>query len=302
MSNPNPLVSFCILTYNQERFIQDAILGAIHQEYPNLEIIISDDCSIDRTYDVILETVEQYKNLCPHKIVVNRNAENLGIAEHCNKVLYELAKGDILVLAGGDDVSLPGRTSESVSCFEMHPEVMSLSFASEQVDVNLISLPIQQPLLCPDTVSVYTLEDYINFKDFIIFSGDSRALRRIVIEKFPPIKIADAEDIYLFIRSLLLGSVAYIRKPLQKRRMHGNNVSVSRFRKDAWEKGMKQMQYDADYAFDKKYISAGTYNCVNRKIDSISKMFYKEGVKRNLTLRYPALYKFYKYIKSFISR
>ena len=33
-----PLVSFCILTYNQEKFIEDAIKGALSQEYDNLEI------------------------------------------------------------------------------------------------------------------------------------------------------------------------------------------------------------------------------------------------------------------------
>ena len=47
-----PLVSFCILTYNQEKFIEDAIKGALSQEYDNLEIIISDDGSTDRTYDI----------------------------------------------------------------------------------------------------------------------------------------------------------------------------------------------------------------------------------------------------------
>lgn len=295
-----PLVSFCILAYNQELFIKDAILAAIRQDYLNMEIIISDDCSTDNTYDVILETVKQYGESCPHKIVVNRNTSNLGIAENCNKVLYELAKGEYLILAGGDDISLPERTSETVACFEKFPNVTSLSFASEQVDINLKPLTEQPLLLCPDAISILTLEDYIRFKDFIIFSGDSRALRRVVIEKFPQISIASAEDIFLFIRSLILGSIAYIRKPLVKRRIHGKNASTSRFNKRKWIKSKMQMMYDVDYAKQNQYITIEAYDYLLSKINFISKFLYKSAKRRSLAIRFPHLYKMYKFIKSLI--
>ena len=50
-----PLISFLLLTYNQENYIQDAINGALAQTYSPLEIIISDDCSTDGTYKKIEE-------------------------------------------------------------------------------------------------------------------------------------------------------------------------------------------------------------------------------------------------------
>ena len=299
-SKMKPLVSFCILAYNQESFIKDAVLAAMKQDYPNMEIIISDDCSTDNTYNVILETVNQYGESCCHKIVVNRNDSNLGIAENCNKVLYELAKGEYLILAGGDDISLPERASETVVCFEKFPNVTSLSFASEQVDVNLMPLPNQPLLLCLDSFSIFTLEDYIRFKDFVIFSGDSRAIRRVVVERFPPISIANAEDIFLFIRSLMLGSIAYIRKPLVKRRIHGKNVSTSRFNKRRWIKNKKQMMYDVDYAKQNQYITIETYNHLISKINLVSEYLYKTGIRKTLADSFPYLYKNYRWIKSFI--
>jgi len=47
-----PKVTIMIATYNQERFIGEAIESAMAQDYPNLEIVVCDDCSTDRTYEI----------------------------------------------------------------------------------------------------------------------------------------------------------------------------------------------------------------------------------------------------------
>lgn len=291
-----PLVSFCIFTYNQENFIEEAIEGAIKQDYPNLEIIISDDNSTDRTFEVINKTVNKFKNSCKHDIIINKNHVNLGIREHCNKVLYEIAKGDILLLAGGDDISLPERTSESVKYFNLYPDVKSLSFSSKLVDVNLQPLKDMNTKIISGEFSLFTLEDYISFRDFIIFSGDSRALRREVIEKFPPLKYSKSEDIYLFVRSLILGSIVYIRKPLVLRRVHGNNVSFGKFPKSLIINMQKQFQFDLSYAYEKKYIDKDVYYQLNNKIKHIinleKKMYYRE--------QYPIINYMYKFLKKIV--
>ena len=53
----NPLISFAVICYRQERFIAEAVLSALTQTYSPLEIIISDDCSPDATFDVVREIV-----------------------------------------------------------------------------------------------------------------------------------------------------------------------------------------------------------------------------------------------------
>ena len=50
-----PLVTFALFAYNQEEFIREAVEGAFAQTYEPLEIILSDDCSSDRTYEIIQE-------------------------------------------------------------------------------------------------------------------------------------------------------------------------------------------------------------------------------------------------------
>ena len=53
MNSEQPLATLFIAFYNQEDFVEDAVKGALSQTYENLEIILSDDCSTDKTFDEI---------------------------------------------------------------------------------------------------------------------------------------------------------------------------------------------------------------------------------------------------------
>lgn len=102
-----PLVTFALFAYNQKKYIRAAISAALAQNYSPLEIIISDDCSTDNTFEIIEELVRDFNGSI--KVIVNKNQENLGTARHVNKVL-EMASGEFVVMAAGDDISKPNRT------------------------------------------------------------------------------------------------------------------------------------------------------------------------------------------------
>jgi hypothetical protein len=107
-----PLLSFVLLAFKQERFIREAVEAALAQTYSPLEIILSDDCSSDRTFEIMQETVAAYRG--PHKVVLNRTPENGGtVIAHLNQVM-QLVRGSLVVIAAGDDISLPERTE---SCY-----------------------------------------------------------------------------------------------------------------------------------------------------------------------------------------
>jgi glycosyltransferase involved in cell wall biosynthesis len=90
INTDRPLVTFALIAYNQEEYIREAVESALAQDYSPLEIIISDDCSKDNTFNIIQEVTSLYKG--NHKVVINRNPENIGIGSHINK-LNILAKG-----------------------------------------------------------------------------------------------------------------------------------------------------------------------------------------------------------------
>ncbi len=68
-NNPDrPLLTFILLAYNQERYIAEAVEGALGQTYSPLEIILSDDCSGDRTFELMKEAADEYRG--PHEVIV----------------------------------------------------------------------------------------------------------------------------------------------------------------------------------------------------------------------------------------
>lgn len=116
--NDKPLVTIAMMTYNQEKYVRESVRGMLSQTYEPLEIVISDDCSSDRTWDIILEEVQAYKDADGvHKnIVLNRNEKNLGIARHFEKWV-SLCHGVLLVCNGGDDISVSDRVERIVAAW-----------------------------------------------------------------------------------------------------------------------------------------------------------------------------------------
>ena len=108
-STEGPLVSFCVKCYNQERYIGEALEGAFAQTYRPLEIIISDDASTDRSWEIIQAAASDYRQRPgAAKVLLNRNASNQGNLGNWLSIC-SLAKGDLLVKADGDDISFPER-------------------------------------------------------------------------------------------------------------------------------------------------------------------------------------------------
>ncbi len=101
-----PFITVGITCYNAADTIVRAIEGALHQDYPNFEIVVVDDCSIDHSFDVLSECARQF----PDKIRVFRNDRNLGVAGTRNRVIAE-ACGDFLAFFDDDDDCSPARVS-----------------------------------------------------------------------------------------------------------------------------------------------------------------------------------------------
>ncbi len=271
-----PLASFCMVAYNEEKFIAEAVKAAFAQDYPNMEIILSDDCSSDRTYEIMKEMAAAYKG--PHKVILNRNNPNLGPRENFNKVLYELAHGEYLFIAAGDDISRKDRVSICVDLMEKHQEVMSMSVASKHIDEEGNEIPLGDwNRISTGQYSIYTLADYISY-DFYLFSGDSRVLRRKVIEAFPPLQFSYAEDTMLFVRSFMLGNVAYLREPLVCYRQRQNSImwksrkkkktkdDIRRFKETSY----KQLKADFDLAVKNDYLTSAEAPFVEWKIEQLA--------------------------------
>jgi glycosyltransferase involved in cell wall biosynthesis len=214
-----PLITVAIFTYNQERYIGEAIRGALSQTYSPLEIIISDDCSTDSTFEVIQKEVAGYAG--QHTVCVNRNESNLGFGAHINKIM-ELAKGKIIVAAAGDDVSLPERVGKTYSAYiDANHEVYSIF--SNAIVINAEGVK-ECLYMVPPEAEALTLESLSRSGSKGVL-GCSHAWDRQVFDVFGPIDEAVInEDIVIPFRAALLGKICFIDESLVLYRQHDSNL------------------------------------------------------------------------------
>lgn len=127
-----PLVSVLLLAYEQAHLVRDAVAACLAQEGGPYEMILSDDCSRDGTYEAMLDAVKGYRG--PHTVRVRRNRRNLGIGLHYNELFAE-AKGELFVTAAGDDLSMPWRVQRLVDAWDATGRQVDL-IASHVIDLD----------------------------------------------------------------------------------------------------------------------------------------------------------------------
>ena len=142
-----PLATFILFAYNQEQYVREAVEGAFAQTYSPLEIILSDDCSPDGTFAIMQELVAAYRG--PHKVRAVQTPRNLGLIQHVLLRGRE-AKGEVVVVAAGDDISMPSRVAVMAEAFT--PDVGAAYSLSDLIDEdgNLIRKAIERGIR-PDT-------------------------------------------------------------------------------------------------------------------------------------------------------
>src|SRR5580704_8213495 len=106
----NPLISIILSCYNQERFVGEALDGVLAQTYRPLEIIVLDDCSTDRTADVIrAKLAEHPERIFDARLV--RNPVNLGTRGNLQRGM-SIVTGSFIAVACGDDILYPEMIAE----------------------------------------------------------------------------------------------------------------------------------------------------------------------------------------------
>lgn len=93
-----PKISVLIICYNQEELIKRAINSLLPQKDYIYEICVSDDCSYDRTWNVLNE----YDKLYPGLFKLHQNCPNVGIFENIEHT-WTMPTGDIIYRLAGDD-------------------------------------------------------------------------------------------------------------------------------------------------------------------------------------------------------
>lgn len=120
-----PLVTIGMPIYNEERFLENSLASLRGQDYPNIQILISDNASTDRTGEIALQATRE-----DSRVQYSRTQSNIGSAANFRRVA-DMAEGKYFMWAAGHDEWSDDLVSASVAALES-AENASLAFAKSQ--------------------------------------------------------------------------------------------------------------------------------------------------------------------------
>lgn len=278
--------SIVFLCYNQQAFVEDALVSALNQDFEDFEIVVADDYSTDATPEIISTVLKHHPNAARARII--KPDRNLGIAGNWNRALGHIA-GEYVVAMSGDDVSKPERLKCLEKAFTENPraaaivsQVTIIDAAGRVMAPHFESITRSKGLhLRNEGVSAYS------FWSGVPVIGASAAYRASLFEKFGPISLGQSEDNAYFYRALLSGGVCYSPDVLVLWRWHGRNVSfgaeVGSHEPEKWMRRViaakqdaldncKQYRIDADKAFALRIIDQSARQLEHAKIDALEKL------------------------------
>ncbi len=116
-----PLVSIIVPCYNHEDFLDDCLGSILAQTYPNIELLICDDCSPDNSYEKILSYKEELEKRFDNVVII-KNDVNCGVTKNVNRLL-KLANGEFVKTIASDDCLAPDAISEMSDFLLKNPQV-----------------------------------------------------------------------------------------------------------------------------------------------------------------------------------
>jgi glycosyltransferase involved in cell wall biosynthesis len=220
-----PLASVICLSYNHDRFVQEAIRSVLNQTYPAIQLVVVDDGSTD-------QSVQNINNLVADRpeITFISNKSNGGYTKALNQAL-NYVKGEFIVDLAADDVLLPNRIEEGVAALSKAGMNCGVNFSdAELIDESgrLLGLhSIKYPHSSVPQGDVYKeiVGRYFICPPTILF-------RKSVIDRLGGYDESLAyEDFDFFVRASREFYFCYTPKALVKRRVVSNSMSSKQFRR-----------------------------------------------------------------------
>jgi glycosyltransferase involved in cell wall biosynthesis len=107
----NPLISVITPVYNREKYITESIDSILNQTYQNFELILIDDCSTDRTNEILNNFLKK-----DSRVKLLKNKKNIGPTNSFNKGLL-ISKGEYIAKMDSDDISIKNRFEKQIDFF-----------------------------------------------------------------------------------------------------------------------------------------------------------------------------------------
>jgi len=273
------LVSIILSTYNGEQYIKTQLESLINQTYKNIEIIITDDASLDTTLEILKTYANKYAN-----IFLLQHSNNVGYIKNFERGIKK-AKGNFIALSDQDDWWYPEKIEELMNAIKNYDLVYCDSFF---VDKNL------QPM----NTRFSKIKNMISEKKTISLiidnsvSGHAMLFKKSLFNSAYPFPETLPHDWWLAFVATTGNGIKYIDKALVKYRHHDSNLiassskKVKNIRKNRIEARRKRV-----LCFLRKYPKKNTLEY--KILQEINTSYKSFSIKNN----FKRVFVFYKYRK-----
>lgn len=207
-----PLISIITPCFNSERYITECIESVVNQDYPNVEHIIQDGSSTDKTIDILKKYSNKYK-----EIVKWKSEKDNGQSDGLDKALKR-AKGDIILVLNADDVLMPYACSWGVSGLNTYPEA-AVVYGDEYIIDEKSQI-----------IHFFTGPDPYNFTKIFcveqVIPAQAAFIRRKALEKvglYADTSLKTCPDYEMWVRLGLKFPMKHIYGPVAKYRWHSGS-------------------------------------------------------------------------------
>lgn len=261
--NDQPLVSVVIPCYNHEMFVQDCIQSVIDQTYQNIELIIIDDGSSDRSVEKIQDMLDSCKERFTH--FEFRYRPNKGLSATLNESL-EWCQGEYYSGIASDDQMLNYKIEKQVEYFKQNANCVAC-FGG------YILINDQDEVISKNKNEQ---RDY-SFEDILLHKHDLPApTQMILMDKLRQIggytTNVIIEDWYMWLKLAKIGQLHYMAEHLAKYRSHSDNISK---KVEVMNNGRMQVLsfYDQEPLYKNAVLECKWIYLAELKESSIAKFF-----------------------------
>ncbi len=191
-----PLLTVGIPVFNEEKYLQNTIKSVLEHEYPNLEILISDNASTDNSYAIAAEYAEKY----PYVRLI-RQEKNIGATENFKFLLRE-AGGEYFIWLGGHDILGKGFLTAAAEAMMSDSRLSAVAPFVSQITSEGDILPenINDDFDTTDLSETESLKKILNIRFCYTIHS---LIRRDVALKTPFVKTASPDVLMIFAWALL---------------------------------------------------------------------------------------------------
>lgn len=295
-----PLISAVIIHYNNDDFLYETIDSVLCQDYPNIELLISDDCSLEGfDVDKVIKHINKNRRDNLKRTIININPKNLGTVKNLETIRAK-EQGEFELLIAGDDI---WHDSGVFSAFarrfeELGPEAEWITSQIEMCDEKL--QVVKELFVKPDVIDMIDRKAYKELLSYevstVAFPSAGTAFKQTFFNKIS--NLSDdydlIEDYSSQLRALRMGIPVYYLDKITVRHRDGgvshgnkrnNNKIWIRYLSDFLRIFEKEIfPYEKDFSAESFNKAKARYTWYKSQFEAYQKTNEQDFIQQDLAI------------------